>query len=61
MKPIKGMVGVLVGASLGGAAISALGAVGSGMSTGIRSASQSMVSLGVMSQAAKLIPNKFKW
>jgi|24BtaG_2_1085350.scaffolds.fasta_scaffold00417_14 predicted lysophospholipase L1 biosynthesis ABC-type transport system permease subunit len=61
LKPIKGFIGVLVGSSLGGAAIQAVGNIGSGMSTGMKSATQSMVGVGVMSQGAKLIPKKLKW
>lgn len=59
-KQIKGMFGVILGASLGGAAIQAVGNIGTGMSAGMQSATQSMVGVGVLSTAVKTIPHKWR-
>lgn len=60
LSPIKGFVGVLVGATLGGEAIRQVGNVGS-MPSGIRSATQSFIGLGVMGHAASTAKKLFKW
>ena len=51
---IKGFVGLTVGAVLGGQAIQAIGNIGSGMSSGMRGATQSMVGVGLLGHAASL-------
>jgi len=55
---IKGMFGVLVGTTLGGAAIRHIGNIGSGMSAGMIGATQSMVGVGVLGHASKLFFKK---
>jgi hypothetical protein len=59
-KPLKGMIGVLIGTSLGGAAMQQVGYYSSSMGAGIASATQSMIGVGVMSTAAKTIPKKWR-
>jgi len=51
-KQIKGLVGTLVGATLGGAVIGQVGAT-SAIPSGIRSATQSFIGLGILGTAAK--------
>ena len=52
MKPIKGFIGMTVGTILGGEAMSAVGRIGSGMSAGMKGATQSLIGVGVLGHAA---------
>lgn len=54
---MKNMFGFMVGATIGGEAIKAVGNIGSGMSDGMKSATQSMIGVGILGSAAKM----FKW
>ena len=59
IEPIKGFMGVLVGATIGGAAMQQVG--NSGMPSGIRSATQSLIGVGIMGHAASVSKKLFKW
>lgn len=61
MNPIKGFMGILVGTTLGSAAITQIGNMGSGMSSGMRSATQSLVSVGVVGHTAGTVKKMFRW
>jgi len=54
---VKGFMGLTVGAILGGEAIKAVGNVGSGMSSGMKSATQSMIGVGILGTGGKI----WKW
>ena len=56
---LKDMLGTLVGVVIGGEAIHQVGAIGSGMSSGMKSATQSFIGLGIMGQAAKGVKSLF--
>lgn len=53
MDRIKGFIGLLVGATLGGEAIRQVGNIGSGMSSGMKSATQSMIGIGILGTGGK--------
>jgi hypothetical protein len=55
---IKGFMGVTIGTILGGEAIRQVGNIGSGMSQGLKSATQSVIGVGVLGNAMKFF--KFK-
>lgn len=55
---LKGMIGVTVGASILPSVISGIGS--SGMATGLRSATQNLVSVGFVGHTASLF-KKVKW
>ena len=54
---IKNMFGFMAVSTIGGAAIQAVGNIGSGMSAGLKSATQSALGVGILSSATKM----FKW
>lgn len=54
---LKNMFGFTVGAILCGEAIRQVGNIGSGMSDGLKSATQSMIGVGILGSATKM----FKW
>jgi len=58
---IKGMLGLMVGTVLGSHAIQQVGAIGSGMSAGMRGATQSLIGVGLVGHAASLSKKVFKW
>ena len=58
-KQIGGFIGTLVGVTLGGIAIAQTGAT-SAIPSGIRSATQSFIGLGVLGTAAKGAKSLFK-
>jgi hypothetical protein len=55
MNPIKGFIGLTIGTSIGSAALTHLG--NSGMSNGIKNATGTLVSGGLLGYASKM----FKW
>ncbi len=57
-KAIKGMIGMSIIAPLSGSVLNSIG--NSGMATGLRHATQSFVSLGVLGHSAKLAKGFFK-
>ncbi len=61
LKPIKGFLGILVGTTLGSTAIQAVGNIGSGMSSGLKSATQSFIGIGILGNAASNVRGFFKW
>lgn len=63
IKPIKGFVGTLVLTTIGGEAIRQVGNIGSGMSSGLKGATQSLIGIGVAGHTAKLtgVTKVFKW
>lgn len=56
---IKGFLGTLVGITLGGEAIRQAGSIGN-FPSGLKSATQSFIGLGIVGHAAKPL-NKIKW
>jgi len=60
LKPVKGFLGVVVGTSLGSAAMEQVGSIGSGMSSGLKSATQSMVGIGILGNAVSVAKDLFK-
>ena len=54
---LKGMFGMSIGAALGGEAIRQVGNIGSGMSSGMKSATQSMIGIGILGTGGKM----WKW
>jgi len=58
LEPIKGFIGLMVAAPIAGAAIGAVGNIGTGMSSGMKGATQSMIGLGLFSNAASLFKIK---
>ena len=58
---IKGMIGLTVGASLMPSVMSGIGNIGSGMSAGMRGATQSLVGVGFLGHAASLGKKIIKW
>jgi hypothetical protein len=58
MVKIKDMLKLTVGASLVGGVLHSIGNIGSGMSSGMKGATQSMVSVGFLSSASKLFKKK---
>ena len=61
LKHLKNMIGTTVGVAVGGVAIQQVGNLGSAMGRGLQSATQSFVSIGVMSHAAKGAKKLLKW
>lgn len=53
---LKGMFGMLIGATIGSAAISQIG--NSNMSSGLKNATQSLVGVGILSSGMKLFKIK---
>lgn len=58
---IKGMVGITIGASLMPSVMHGIGSIGSGMSVGMRGATQSLVGIGLVGHAASLSKKVVKW
>ena len=61
LEHIKGMIGITVGASLVPTVIHGIGNIGSGMSAGMKGATQSLVGVGMVGHAASLSKGLFKW
>ena len=57
---IKGMIGLTVGASLMPSVMHGIGAIGSGMSTGMNGATQTLVGVGFVGHAVNLGKGVFK-
>lgn len=55
------MIGLMVGTTLGSHAIQQVGAMGSAMGVGMRSATQSLIGVGLVGHAASLSKKVFKW
>jgi len=60
MKPVKGFIGITVGAILGGHAMGAVGGVAA-IPRGIGSATQSLIGVGIVGHAASTTKDMFKW
>jgi len=58
---IKKMIGLMVGTTLGSHAIQQIGNIGSGMSAGMKGATQSLIGIGLVGKAASLSKKVFKW
>lgn len=58
---IKGMLALTVGSSLMPSVMHGIGAIGSGMSAGMKGATQSLVGVGFIGHAASLPKKVFKW
>ena len=58
---IKGFVGITIGAALIPAVMHGIGNIGSGMSTGMKGATQSLVGVGLVGHAASLSKKIIKW
>lgn len=58
MDRIKGFFGLLIGSAIGGEAIRQVGNIGSGMSQGMKSATQSMIGIGILGTGGKKL---FRW
>lgn len=58
---IKGLTGVLIGSTLGGEAIRAVGNIGSGLSDGMKGATQTIIGAGVLGHAANVTSKFFKF
>lgn len=59
--PIKGFMGTMLGVVLGGEAIRQVGNIGSGMSDGMKGATQSMIGVGVLGNTIGNMKGMFKW
>jgi len=51
---IRGLIGMTIAVPLAGAAINAVGSIGSGMSSGVKGTTQSMIGVGLLSHGTKL-------
>ena len=60
-KLIQGFGGIIIGTALGGAAIQAIGNLGSSMGAGLKGATQSLVGVGIFGHAASKVKNMFSF